>query len=77
MAKRLYVQEGKSCTSNKGILEAGTEVKAVYFETPKSEKDHGEKMLERLEKKGVIGSKVPQTEKKEDSKPVETKAEEK
>ncbi len=75
MAKKLYVQEGKSCTTNgKGILSPGTEVKAEYFEYPGCEKGHGVKMLERLYKKEVIGDKnpdakvKPKLEKSEDSK---------
>lgn len=70
MGKKLYVQEGKSCTSKKGILSAGTEVFPKYFE-------NGEEALTRLEKKGVLGSKAPEAEKKEEPKTAETKAEEK
>ena len=64
MAKKLYVQAGKSCTSVKGILGPGAEVFAKYFEPNGCEKGHGEKMLERLYKKEVIGDKDP-TAKKE------------
>lgn len=62
MAKKLYVQERKSCTSKKGILGPGDEVLAKYF-------DDGEKAIERLEKKGVIGTKSLASEKKELPKP--------
>ena len=64
MAKKLYVQENKSCTSEKGILGPGTEVRAEYFEYPGCEKGHGGKMLERLYKKEVIGDKNPDAKEK-------------
>lgn len=70
MGKKLYVQERKSCTSKKGILGPGDIVEAKYF-------DKGEDALTRLEKKGVIGSKAPEAEKKEEPKTAEVKAEEK
>ena len=62
--KKLYVQAGKSCTSVKGILGPGAEVKAEYFEPKGVEKGHGDKMLERLYKKEVIGDKNPDAKEK-------------
>ncbi len=58
MGKKLYVQEGKSCTSKKGILGPGDEAKAEYF-------DNGEKAFSRLIDKGVLGETNPDPKKKQ------------
>jgi len=58
MSKKLYVQEGRSCTSKKGILGPGSEVEAKYF-------DDGEKAVKRLVEKKVIGETNPEPEKKQ------------
>ena len=60
MGKKLYVQEGKSCTSKKGILGPGDEAKAEFF-------DNGEKAVSRLIDKGVLGETNPTPKKKQDA----------